>query len=121
MVFRWFPGFLALWERDLQVWKLAPPRFFPIKTGNKRLCPIRAFKPYLKSKPVKREADRTWPFRKITISYLVRDTIKDSVRVAHPSMPEAEIDGLKITVHGMHQSRPGVDWAGRFGHPKRQK
>ena len=29
----------------------------------------------------------------------MRDTIKDSVRVAHPSMPEAEIDGLKITVH----------------------
>ena len=24
-------------------------------------------------------------------------------------------------INGMHQSRPGVDWAGRFGHPKRQK
>ena len=22
---------------------------------------------------------------------------------------------------GMHQSRPSVDWAGRFGHPKMQK
>ena len=31
----------------------------------------------------------------------MRDTIKDSVRVAHPSMPEAEIDGLKITVHDL--------------------
>ena len=53
----------------------------------------------MKSKPAKRDTDRSWPFRKITISYLVRDTIKDSVRVAHPSMHEAEIDGLKITVH----------------------
>ena len=55
----------------------------------------------MKSKPAKRDTDRSWPFRKITISYLVRDTIKDSVRVAHPSMPEAEIDGLKITLHDL--------------------
>ena len=26
---------------------------------------------------------------------------KDSVRVAHPSMPEAEIDGLMITTHDL--------------------
>ena len=31
----------------------------------------------------------------------MRDTIKDSVRVAHPSMPEAEIDGLMITTHDL--------------------
>ena len=39
--------------------------------------------------------------QEITFSYLVRKNFKDSVRMAHPCMSEAEIVDHKITVHDL--------------------
>ena len=66
-----------------------------------------------------------WPYRKTTLYCLVRDLIKDSIRITRPYMWESEIDDLEVSVHELRKyacsysrqyfSSPKEDLAKRVG------
>ena len=82
VIFKWFPDFKAKMESYFGDWKSDPPKIAPIRLQDKLLCPVRAFKLYLKKRPSEKPDNpyRVWFVRKSALSCLVRDTIKASFR-----------------------------------------
>ena len=125
IVLCWYPGFLAKMENGYGEWQSELPRISPILRGDKRLCPVRAFHIYIASDQRKFDPQRMWPYRKNALSCLVRELIKDSIRITHPNMREAEIKDLEISVHDLRKyacsysrqyfSSPKEDLAKRVG------
>ena len=69
------------WSPTLGTGSQIPLKIAPILLQDKRLCPVRAFKLYLKKRPSFPDNPyRVWYVRKSAIFCLVRDTIKDSFR-----------------------------------------
>ena len=101
--FKWFPAFKAKWERDPSIWKSELPKISPITSGDIRLCPVRAFRLYKNSNPLKPDPARLFPFRKNQISCLVRSTIIDSIRIALPSCSEQDLIDFNVKVHHLRK------------------
>ena len=103
VVFTWFPGFLAKMEKDFGSWKSDPPKISPIVQGDTRLCPVRAFRLFLDTRPEKRDPVRLWLLRKSAISCLVRNTIKASFEFAPRSHAGESDSNTKVSVHDLRK------------------
>ena len=83
--FHWYDGFTAKAESFWSEWQSSLPQIASISSNEVKLCPVRAFRAFYESNQTPRWANGMWPLGKCRLSYLVRDTIKDSVRWAHPT------------------------------------
>ena len=83
--FRWYDGFTGKAKSFWSDWQSMPPQIVPISSSEVKLCPVWDFRAFYESNQTPRWANGMWLLGKYRFSYLVRDTIKDSVRWAHPA------------------------------------
>ena len=102
-MFTWFPGFLAKMEKDFRSWKSDPHKISPIEQGDTRLCPVRAFRRFLDTRPEDRDPVRLWLLSKSAISGLVCDTIKASFKFAPRSHAGDADSNTKVSVHELRK------------------
>ena len=86
--FYWFEGFLAKAESHLSQWSSIPPKIVPISAEDRRLCPVRAFNIFYSDRMAPVYEGGMWPHGKIDLSYLVKNTVYNSFRWAHPEVPD---------------------------------
>ena len=99
--FNWFEGFLAKAESHLSQWNSTLPKIVSISDDDKRLCPVRAFKIFYAVRRAPAMQGGLWPCGKISLSYLVRDLICESIWWAHPELPADRIP--KVSCHDIRK------------------
>ena len=97
VIFKWFPDFKTKMENYFGEWKSEPPKIVPIKLQDNLLCPVRAFKLYLKKRPAVKPDNpyRVWFVMKSELFCLVRDTIKESFNFD----PRSQARGFDANTH----------------------
>ena len=104
VIFKWFPGFKAKMEAYFGDWKSDPPKIAPILLQDNRLCPVRAFKLYLKKRPsFPGNRYPVWYLRKSAISCLVRETIKDSFKFGSRSHAGGFDENTLVKCHDLRK------------------
>ena len=100
VIFSWFPGFKAKMETYFKDWTSEPPKIVPILSQDNRLCPVRAFKLYIEKRPDKpRHKYPVWYLRKSAISWLVRETINDSIKFGSRSHAGSFDESTPVKCH----------------------
>ena len=106
--FNWFEGFMAKADSHLSQWISTLPKIIPIHDDYKPLRPVRAFKIFYAARLAPARTGGLWPRGKISLSYLVRAFIRESIWWAHPELPADRIP--KVSCHDIRKVACSYSW-----------